>query len=134
MRATARPPPARPPPTRGDGRPAGGVRTKCGSFQGLHFLLSYATVSNDNTIEGDHFADYMTRTPFLWWNNPMKVRDAWVQTAIDAQPSSVTWAYMGPLGRNGLTDDNDFFWGKGTTGPDIRGADLTGWYQVQGPS
>jgi hypothetical protein len=105
-----------------------------GSFQGLHFILSYATVSNDNTIEGDHFANYMTRTPFLWWNNPMKVRDAWVQTAIDSQPSSVTWAYMGPLGRNGLTDDNDFFWGKGATGPDIRGADLTGWYQVQGPS
>jgi len=105
-----------------------------GSFQGLHMILSYATVSSDNTIEGDHFADYMTRTPFLWWNNPMKVRDAWVQTAIDSQPSTVTWAFMGPLGRNGLSDYDDFFWNKGATGPDIRGADLTGWYQVQGPS
>jgi hypothetical protein len=104
------------------------------AFQGLHMLTGYANVSFDNTDEGRLFSNYMLRTPFLWWNHPMKVREAWVQMAVDVQPSSVTWGYMGPIGPGGVSNFNDYFWGKGSVGPDLRGSDIRGFYVVRGPS
>lgn len=101
------------------------------AFQGLHTLLSYATVSGDNTSEGAIFSEYMLRNPFLWWNNPMKVREAWAQTAIDVQPSNVVYSMLGVVGRNGVSSYNDYFWGKGNVSPDLRGSDITAFWIIR---
>jgi len=99
------------------------------AFQGLHLLLGYATVSFDNTIEGSHFADYLLR------DNPLPVRDAWINAAMDAQPSGVTWAEMGVWGPNWtLPNYDEFFWGMGSVGPDTRGANIWGFWRITGPT
>lgn len=101
------------------------------AFQGLHTLLSYSTISGDNTREGAIFSEYMLRNPFLWWNQPMKIREAWAQTAIDVQPSSVVYSMLGVVGRNGVSSYNDYFWGKGNVSPDLRGSDITAFWIIR---
>lgn len=106
------------------------------AFQGLHLLMGYATTSYDNTVEGPNFARYILGLPGLGWLGfgPITVRQAWAQMAIDAQPSSVTWAEMGVFGSGGLSDWNDYFWGRGPTGPDIPQSSITGYWRLSGPS
>ena len=87
------------------------------AFRGLHQINSFTTVSYNSANHGGKFGHYMWRSPFLWWNNPMKVRDAWAQASIDTQPASVRWATMGPSTSRRPVDYgnyNDYFWGKGT--------------------
>lgn len=104
------------------------------AFQGLHQINSFHTVSYHSAQHGGIYADYLTRTPFLWWNNPLKVRDAWAQTSIDDQPSDVVWASMGPIGAGGLVNYNDYFWGKGPVGPDVPASQITGYWRISGGS
>ena len=95
------------------------------SFDGLHLLLAYANVSNDNQREGRIYAEELLKG--------RKVRQAWVKAATDVQPSRVTYAYMGVIGPDGIANINDYFWGKGTGGgPDIH--DVNGYWKVSGPS
>lgn len=94
------------------------------SFDGLHLLMAYATVSFDNEREGRIYARELLKGK--------KVRHAWVKAAMRTQPSSVTYAYMGTFGRHGMTNYNDHFWGKGSVGPDIRSK--RGYWKVSGPS
>ncbi|ASW55547.1 DUF6345 domain-containing protein [Plantactinospora sp. KBS50] len=104
------------------------------AFDGLHQINSFDTVSYHSASHGGTFANYMVRTPFLWWNKPMSVRAAWAQASIDDQPSSVRWATMGPIGPGGLVNLNDYFWGKGSVGPDVPATQRTGWWYVSGLS
>ncbi|HVN59981.1 MAG TPA: DUF6345 domain-containing protein [Gaiellaceae bacterium] len=106
------------------------------AFQGLHLLMGYATTSFDNTVEGPNFARYILGIPGLGWLGfgPITVRQAWAQMAMDAQPSSVTWAEMGVFGSGGMSDWNDYFWGRGPTGPDIPQSSITGYWRLSGPS
>ncbi|MFY1669566.1 DUF6345 domain-containing protein [Plantactinospora sp. WMMB334] len=104
------------------------------AFHGLHQINSFDTVSYHSSSHGGTYANYMLRTPFLWWNNPMSVRAAWAQASIDDQPSSVVWATMGPIGPGGLVNLNDYFWGKGSVGPDVSAAQRTGWWYISGTS
>ncbi|HEX7307803.1 DUF6345 domain-containing protein [Lentzea sp.] len=96
------------------------------AFRGLHQINSFTTISYNSTNHGEKFGHYMWRSPFLWWNNPMKVRDAWAQASIDTQPASVRWAtagvYVPSTGQYGSY--NDYFWGKGSVSPDYAN---TGW-------
>ena len=93
------------------------------AFGGLHQLLAYANVSWDNTSEGRLIAEYLLGKRLnlgivTITLPPMKVRQAWVATATEVQPSSVTWSVMGPS--SGSTSNyNDYFWGKGPVGADI---------------
>jgi hypothetical protein len=115
--------------------PAGAWWQRWGAaFDGLHQLNSFDTVSYHSASHGGTFANYLLRTPFLWWNNPMPVRSAWAQASIDDQPSSVKWATMGPIGPGGLVNFDDYFWGKGNVGPDIPASQLTGWWYISGTS
>lgn len=99
------------------------------AFQGLHLLLGYATISYDNTIEGNNFADYMLRYDSL------PVRQAWINMAMDAQWPDVIWAEMGVWGPDWtLPNYDDYFWGMGATGPDTSGADIVGYWRISGPS
>lgn len=94
-------------------------------FKGLHLLAGYATVSYDNTIEGDRLARHLL-------NDNLTVRSSWAQMATEAQPSSVTYGYMGVIGPNGLSDINDHYWGHGSVGPDIH--DVHGYWAIHSPS
>ncbi|MFD6756430.1 MULTISPECIES: DUF6345 domain-containing protein [Micromonospora] len=105
-----------------------------GAFDGLHQINSFHTVSYHSASHGGTFANYMLRSPFLWWNNPMPVRKAWAQASIDDQPASVVWATMGPVGPGGLVNFDDYFWGKGSVGPDVPASSLTGWWYISGTS
>ncbi|MEV4711610.1 DUF6345 domain-containing protein [Micromonospora sp. NPDC049374] len=105
-----------------------------GAFDGLHQINSFHTVSYHSASHGGTFANYMLRTPFLWWNKPMPVRKAWAQASIDDQPASVVWATMGPVGPGGLVNFDDYFWGKGSVGPDVPASSLTGWWYISGTS
>lgn len=94
-------------------------------FKGLHLLMGYATVSNDNTIEGRKLGGFLL-------DEHLTMRLAWAKTAAAAQPSSVIYAYMGVIGAGGLSNSNDHYWGHGTVGPDIR--TITGYWSVHAPS
>ncbi|NUT50757.1 MAG: hypothetical protein HOV94_26125 [Saccharothrix sp.] len=102
------------------------------AFRGQHQINSFDTVSYHSAVHGGKFANYLVRTPFLWWNRPMKVRDAWAQASIDTQPAAVTWATMGPIGSGGMATFNDYFWNKGPVGPDTLPS--TGWWRISGSS
>ncbi|MFE2751372.1 DUF6345 domain-containing protein [Actinosynnema sp. NPDC059335] len=102
------------------------------AFRGLHQINSFDTVSYHSAVHGGKFANYLLRTPFLWWNKPMKVRDAWAQASIDTQPASVRWATMGPIGLGGLANFNDYFWNKGPVGPDTL--PTFGYWRISGLS
>ncbi len=104
------------------------------AFRGLHQINSFTTVSYNSASHGGKFGHYMWRSPFLWWNHPMKVRDAWAQASIDTQPASVRWATMGPVTSTGaLGNFNDYFWGKGSgTGPDYASTGL--FWRISGSS
>ncbi len=99
------------------------------AFDRLHLLMAYASVSRDNTTEGKKLARYLTR------DNPLDVRRAWIQTATDVQPGSVTWAVMGVAG-TGYTIPNfsEHFWGHGSTGADVPADDIIGYWRISGAS
>jgi hypothetical protein len=104
------------------------------AFQGLHQINSFHTVSYHSSQHGGIYANYLVRTPFLWWNQPLKVREAWAQAAIDDQPADVVWASMGPIGAGGLVNYDDYFWGKGPVGPDVLPSQITGFWRLSGGS
>uniref|UniRef100_UPI0031D9E8DB DUF6345 domain-containing protein n=1 Tax=Saccharothrix mutabilis TaxID=33921 RepID=UPI0031D9E8DB len=102
------------------------------AFRGLHQINSFDTVSMHSAVHGGRFGHYMLRTPFLWWNQPMKVRDAWAQASIDTQPAWVVWATMGPIGNAWIANFNDYFWTKGPVGPDTL--PTVGFWRLSGTS
>ncbi|HET9518137.1 MAG TPA: DUF6345 domain-containing protein [Actinoplanes sp.] len=98
------------------------------AFHGLHQLNSFHTVSFHSSVHGGIYANYLLRS------NPLRVRSAWAQASIDDQPSSVLWASMGAIGPGGSVNMNDYFWGKGSVGPDIPAAQKTGYWYLRGTS
>lgn len=111
---------------------AGELQSRWGpAFQGLHILNGYATVSNDGDREGRTFASYLVGAGDA---APKTVRRAWSLMAIDAQGPSVIHGSMGVIGAGGLSTINDFFWGHGSVGPDLRGADIAAYWVLRYPS
>ena len=104
------------------------------SFQGLHFLFGYATVSMDNTVEGPNLATYTQGYSILGIQilPPLPVRQSWIMMAESAQPSSVTWGFMQPVRTDGVCNWNDYWWGRGPTGPDISNAQTAYYCVVRG--
>ncbi len=104
-------------------------------FDGLHLLLGFQTNAYDDPDFAERFADYQLGREFLgglitWPALP--VRSAWFQAAAEEQPGGVEAVVMGVIGRNGMSNYNDYFWGQGPTGPDIRGSDIVGyWWQMR---
>ncbi|MBW4719361.1 DUF6345 domain-containing protein [Saccharothrix obliqua] len=102
------------------------------AFRGLHQINGFDTGAVHSAVHGSRYGNYLLRTPFLWWNRPMKVRDAWAQASIDTQPSSVVWATMGPIGTSWLANVDDYFWTKGPVGPDTL--PTWGFWRISGTS
>lgn len=102
-------------------------------FDGLHLLLGFQTNAYDWSGFGNRFADWqMGRKiiPGLIELPPIPVRAAWHQAALEQQPSGVQSVVMGTIGPGGLNNFNDFFWGQGPTGPDVREPDITGFWRL----
>jgi hypothetical protein len=100
-------------------------------FDGLHLLLGFHTNAQANMGFSGAFAHNMVRRPFLWWHNPMKIKDAWFDAVDSDQPNDRVAVVMGPTRRNdGATDMNDYFHGKGSIGPDIRGDNIGGFWAI----
>ncbi len=97
-------------------------------FDGLHILLGFHTNAAANMGFTGKFANNMVRNPFLWWNNPMKVRVAWFDANDSHQPNGRVAVAMGPIRSGGVSNVNDYFHGKGPVGPDIPSSSIVGWW------
>jgi len=96
------------------------------AFQGLHILMGYGNISYDSSHEGSKFMNRILRN-----SSPMRIRDAWISTASEEQPSDVLLGLMGPLRDDWVWNWDDYFWGKGAVGPDIPQSRIIGyWYYV----
>lgn len=105
------------------------------AFRGLHMMLAYATVSNDNTVEGRLLASHIHGVSFLGFTfGQLSIRQAWAATATEVQPSSVVYAMMGAVRGDGVTNYNDYFWGKGPVGPDIPLSQTAGYWRLSSTS
>ncbi|MCG8057427.1 MAG: DUF6345 domain-containing protein [Candidatus Thiodiazotropha endolucinida] len=94
-------------------------------FDGLHLLLGFHTNAYAwNSFSGE-FADNMLKS------SPMTVKTAWFEATDTNQPSGVVPVVMGVLGNNGMSNMNDYFWGKGSVGPDIRDGDIIGYWSIK---
>ncbi len=104
------------------------------AFKGLHQMLAYANVSFDNQTEGRLLAEKMLGKKISWFpdKKPQKVRQAWVATATEVQPSSVIWAVMGPVSNSRYANYDDYFHGKGSVSADIDNPNT--FWRIAGPS
>jgi hypothetical protein len=105
-----------------------------GAVDGLHMLNGFHT--NAYCVgggTGGTFASYLFPRQILWWTLPaLTVRNAWAQMAIDKEPSGVVYRSMGNIASGGVTNIGDFFWGQGSTGPDIPVATRVGQWSITG--
>jgi hypothetical protein len=103
-------------------------------FDGLHMILGFHTNAYDQSGFGARFADWMMGRQIGGLTLPaLPIRAAWFQATKEQQPSGVVAAVMGVYGVNGVTSYNDYFHGKGSVSPDLRGAAIAGWWYVRGP-
>ncbi|MET0068317.1 MAG: DUF6345 domain-containing protein [Candidatus Thiodiazotropha sp.] len=94
-------------------------------FDGLHLLMGFHTNAYAWMSFSGEFADNMLKS------SPMTVRTAWFEAVDSDQPSGVVPVVMGVLDVNGMSNVNDYFWGKGSVGPDIRDGDITGYWSIK---
>ena len=97
------------------------------AFGGLHIMTGFSTTEQvgDGSFEKD-FAQNM-----LGVSGPaQKVFDAWFNAATTAGIGHGAAAAMGPIGMGGVTDKDDYYIGKGSRGPSLTGAGITGWWYV----
>jgi hypothetical protein len=90
-----------------------------GAFDGLHTLMGYGSITNDNTDEGRKIAQYTREgTPVV---------DAWFRTAQEVQPSTNgesapdgpdVWVGAMYVVRPGADPRQDHVWGHGSVAPD----------------
>ena len=101
------------------------------SFDGLHLLLGFETNAHDWPAFGGTFADWTLGKhigPFIL--PAMPVRLSWFLAKAEQQPAADIAVAMGVIGPAGLSNYNDYFWGKGPVGPDVRGGDIHGYWRV----
>jgi hypothetical protein len=101
-----------------------------GTMNGLHMLNGFHT--NAYCIgggTGGRFAQYLFPD---WYRGPLTIRNAWAQMSIDKEPSGVVYRSMGNIAAGGVTNIGDYFWGQGSTGPDIRLANRIGMWSITG--
>ena len=104
------------------------------TFDGLHLLLGFSNTAYDEAGFGNAFAQWMLGYrigPITL--PPMPIRSAWFLAKDGNQPSSVIACTMGVIGPSGLSGYDDYFWGKGPVGPDVRGANIHGYWRVSHP-
>ncbi|MDJ0808412.1 MAG: DUF6345 domain-containing protein [Gammaproteobacteria bacterium] len=93
-------------------------------FDGLHMLLGFHTNAYAWMSFSGEFADNMLKS------SPMSVRTAWFEATDTNQPNGVVPVVMGVFGNSGESNMNDYFWGKGSVGPDIRDGSIGGYWSI----
>ncbi len=106
-----------------------------GTINGLHILNGFDT--NAQCVgggTGGRFAEYLFPYQIfgITIRPALKVQQAWAQMAIDKEPSGRVYRSMGNIASGGVTNINDYFWGQGSTGPDISKASRTGMWAISG--
>ena len=90
-----------------------------GAFDGLHTLLGYGAVTNDNTDEGRKLAQYC--------KGGSTVIDSWFRCAREIQPSTnsssapdgpTVWVGAMWVGKPGVDPVNDHAWDYGSVSAD----------------
>jgi hypothetical protein len=99
-------------------------------FDGLHLLLGYQTNAAANTQTATRFAEYQLGRSFGFVTITLPIRAAWCQAKSEAQPNDREAVVMGVIGPSGLSNYNDYFWSKGPVGPDLRGANIHGYWRI----
>ena len=98
------------------------------AFDGLHQLLGFETLAQDNSGFGAGFADWtLGRYNIL---PPMPIRLSWFLAKSQYQPSDRQAVVIGVIGPGGISNCNDYFWGRGSVGPDIRGSNIQGCWRI----
>lgn len=92
-----------------------------GAFDGMHTLLGYGAITNDNTDEGRKVAQYC--------KGGSTVINAWFRTGQEIQPSTngakapngpTVWVGAMWVGKNGADPFNDHAWDYGSVSADPR--------------
>ena len=111
------------------------------AFNGLHSLLGFETTASDNGV------GFMTDFPmnilgftfplFGLLIPPQTIVQGWLNAAISNQMG--TPAAMGPIFNFAIgpltfavSNYTDYYWGKGTVGPNISQSLINGWWYIQG--
>lgn len=104
------------------------------AFNGLHSLLGFETTASDNGV------GFMTDFPeniLGTTSSSQTVVQGWLNAAISNQMG--TPAAMGPIQNVqirrltfGISNYGDFYWGKGSLGPNISQSEINGWWYIQG--
>lgn len=97
------------------------------NFDGLHLLLGFQTNAWDWDDFGKRFAQYQLGRD---GRPTLPVRSAWHQAALEEQPSGTQSVVMGVMGNGSISNYNDYFWGQGSVGPDVREPDITGYWRL----
>ncbi len=104
-----------------------------GTINGLHMLNGFHT--NAQCVgggTGGRFAEYLF--PYKLFGITIRpaltVRNAWAQMAFDKEPNGTIFRSMGNIAPGNVTNINDYFWGQGSTGPDISKASRTGMWAI----
>jgi hypothetical protein len=101
------------------------------SFDGMHLLLGFETNAHDWPLFGGTFADWVLGRHVGPFTLPaMPVRSAWFLAKAEQQPAADIAVAIGVVGPGGVVNYNDYFWGKGPVGPDVRGSDIHGYWRV----
>ncbi len=104
------------------------------AFGGLHLLNGFATQATcgDGSF-GPLIATYLNGSagaPGTAAVPAQPVVSAWAAAAIRHEPVGHVVRSIAPIGKQGVTPLNDSLWGRGTVGPDVRGAGITGFYVI----
>ena len=105
-------------------------------FDGLHLLNGFQTTAACVTVGGGTagaFSSWLLGKNFGFFTFPaLRVRQAWAMMALSLEPPGRQYVTMGVFGAGGVTDYDDFFWGKGPVGPDIPKSQITGYWWLVG--
>lgn len=93
-------------------------------FDGLHLLLGFHTNAYAWSSFSGEFADNMLK------GSPLSVRQSWFEATDTNQPDGVVPVAMGVFRYDGTSNMNDYFWGKGSVGPDIHDGDIGGYWTI----
>ena len=96
------------------------------AFGGLHMMTGWASPA---LVGNGAFEKAFAENLLGIRGAPKTVLQSWFDAAMIVGPSQGRPAAMGPIGTGGITDQGDFYLGKGAQGPTLRGADIKGfWY------
>ena len=101
------------------------------AFDGLHLLLGFETLASDDPDFAGRFADYLLGRSFAGIVTvTLPVRDAWMTAKEEEQPEDRAVVIMGAYGVDNVSNYQDYFWGQGSVGPDLRSENIRGYWRT----